>query len=58
MNVKYKKPNKKMEMKIRTEGHERCNLEVRKEWRKDRRTWGRLWGGFGEARHGQNWTLR
>jgi len=33
MNVKYKKPNKKMEMKIRTEGQERCNLEGRKEWR-------------------------
>jgi hypothetical protein len=31
MNMKYKKPKKKMEMKIRTKGQERCNLEVRKE---------------------------
>jgi hypothetical protein len=31
MNVKNKKPKKKMEMKIRTKGQERCNLEGRKE---------------------------
>jgi hypothetical protein len=31
MNVKYKKPKKKM--KIRTKGMERCNLEQRKEGR-------------------------
>jgi hypothetical protein len=31
MNVKCKKPKKKMEMKIRTKGQERRNLEGSKE---------------------------
>ena len=35
MNIKNKIPLK-LEMKIRTKGQERCNLE------------GRLWSGFGE----------
>lgn len=37
MNVKCKKPQKKMEMKIRTKGQERHNLEGSKEGQKEER---------------------
>jgi hypothetical protein len=44
MNVKIKNP-KKLEMKIRTNSQERCNLEGR--------MYGRLWSSFGEETHGE-----
>ena len=31
MNIKYKKPKTKMEIKVRTKDQERCNLEGTKE---------------------------